>query len=560
MGIEELKKCFNQITIFTGEYDRRIEGMNIFRLKYKEVPFLVAFDDFFPNSKPFIFAPRVNSLDEFIPHILSANQVCYLDNEGIILDEQNPVGIIREAVLKAYDTVINSVTGNSKEDFLLEFDYYWNNVQEPNSIFVSLIPDLNRIELVWLGMVGENYVVAQTKDEVKEYLARASLDSSSVRFQKVLHIPLTKSGGVSFSKKWNISYLRKLIYSNIGFRAGIDNILKEDFTIPIYVTLPLMDESRVHFGIQFERPSNKIHPLLDEANVRNFEAIVIDRMDVDYLLPRGGANRSLYLKKVCIIGCGAVGGIVANELAKAGIGNLFLIDDDRLTKDNLYRHHLGNSSGLGTFKVEGLKKRIESDLPLSNVETCNKKIEIIIRDNLVNFDEYDLIVDATGVPNSSFYSLKYFYENFPAKPLIHVWLEPLGIGGHAIASNNNKMKGCYKCIYSQVEEYGIYNKASFAAPGQNFSKSMFGCAGRFTPFSSRDATRTAILAVDLAEAILLGIEKDNPLLSWKGDSTRFLENEFKLSDRYTKMSMERLFENRYEYKKEKCLICSKKEI
>ena len=558
MELDELKECFNKISSFAGKFEKTFEELVVFSVVYKGIKFLICFDTYFPNSKPIIVVPQANLINEQLPHLLSMGLVCYLDDEGVVLDDSNPVGIIEEAIAKSYKTISDSAEGKSEGDFLREFEYYWKIVQQPIKTYISLVPDLNYPKLLCLGEreSGEN-LVAEKEEDIVRHLNRYNSDTTLKSYQKILHIPLTTAHGISFQNKWNISSLRQVIYSNIGFKERINKYLRRDKLIPIYVSIPFSNDSRVHFAVEFKGSSRNRHPLLDNNSNALIQAVSIDRMDIDYLLPRGGANRALINKKVCIIGCGAVGSIIATEIAKLGILNLLLVDNDTLSKDNLYRHHLGNSTGLGISKVKGLKQEIESNLPLNHVDICENKIEKIIKDGAIDFSIYDIIIDATGVPNTSFFLLRYFKENFSSKPLLHTWLEPLGIGGHTIVSNN-KTNGCYKCLYSAIKGVGLYNKACFAAPDQIFSKSMFGCAGRFTPFSSRAANKTAILAVDIVEKILMGEEADNPLLSWKGDSSKFLSNGFKLSERYRNMTSEELYETRYQYKEETCSICSMK--
>ena len=42
-------------------------------------------------------------------------------------------------------------------------------------------------------------------------------------------------------------------------------------------------------------------------------------------------------KRVCVIGCGAVGSIVVELLVKIGIKKLYLIDFDNFEKENIYK-------------------------------------------------------------------------------------------------------------------------------------------------------------------------------------------------------------------------------
>lgn len=61
--------------------------------------------------------------------------------------------------------------------------------------------------------------------------------------------------------------------------------------------------------------------------------------------------------RAVIVGIGSIGSAVAESLARAGIGELVLIDDDRLEQRNLPRHRL-TVRDLGRFKVHAMRDAI----------------------------------------------------------------------------------------------------------------------------------------------------------------------------------------------------------
>ena len=46
-------------------------------------------------------------------------------------------------------------------------------------------------------------------------------------------------------------------------------------------------------------------------------------------------------KKILLLGCGSLGGYIANELVKSGIEHMMLVDPDTLHETNIFRHVLG---------------------------------------------------------------------------------------------------------------------------------------------------------------------------------------------------------------------------
>jgi integrative and conjugative element protein (TIGR02256 family) len=77
-----------------------------------------------------------------------------------------------------------------------------------------------------------------------------------------------------------------------------------------------------------------------------------------HLRNKGLAHRKLLREKmVNIIGCGALGGEVADIISKAGIGVMTLVDFETLKFDNTVRHVLGYNQ-LGLAKVHALEQHI----------------------------------------------------------------------------------------------------------------------------------------------------------------------------------------------------------
>lgn len=79
-------------------------------------------------------------------------------------------------------------------------------------------------------------------------------------------------------------------------------------------------------------------------------------------------------KGAVILGCGSVGSLVAIELAKSGIGNLFLIDPDMLEYHNLCRHQCGLDD-VGDLKVNALKRKLLRINPQLNIKTSATVVE-----------------------------------------------------------------------------------------------------------------------------------------------------------------------------------------
>lgn len=125
--------------------------------------------------------------------------------------------------------------------------------------------------------------------------------------------------------------------------------------------------------------------------------------------------------KVAIFGIGGVGSYVVEGLARAGIGNFLLVDNDEVSITNLNRQLIAVQDTIGKSKVEVAKDRILSINPNAKVEikkeffipesdgildksisyivdavdTVTAKIELVLRANKLNIP----IISCMGTGN-----------------------------------------------------------------------------------------------------------------------------------------------------------------
>ncbi len=73
--------------------------------------------------------------------------------------------------------------------------------------------------------------------------------------------------------------------------------------------------------------------------------------------------------KVLIYGIGGVGSFAVEGLARTGIGNLILVDEEKIDETNINRQIHANVNTVGLKKVDVMKKRILEINPSAKVET-----------------------------------------------------------------------------------------------------------------------------------------------------------------------------------------------
>lgn len=93
----------------------------------------------------------------------------------------------------------------------------------------------------------------------------------------------------------------------------------------------------------------------------------MDRLNRTRLLFGDAAIKKLSSATIMIVGCGAVGSFAIEALARSGIGNLILIDSDRIEESNINRQLFALDSTINKEKVAVAKQRINDINPEINV-------------------------------------------------------------------------------------------------------------------------------------------------------------------------------------------------
>jgi molybdopterin/thiamine biosynthesis adenylyltransferase len=181
-------------------------------------------------------------------------------------------------------------------------------------------------------------------------------------------------------------------------------------------------------------------------------SVVVDRYSRQVLFPEIGAEgqKKLGNSSVALIGCGALGTVMATSLVRAGIGKIKIIDRDFIEYHNLQRQALFDEEDIKA----GLPKAIAAERHLKRVNS-SIEIEGIVADvNYTNIERFvrdsDIILDGL--------------DNFETRLLINdVSLKhkiPWVYGG-AVAASGMTMNiipsetPCFRCLQWSPASDGI---------------------------------------------------------------------------------------------------------
>ena len=121
----------------------------------------------------------------------------------------------------------------------------------------------------------------------------------------------------------------------------------------------------------------------------------IERFSRQLILKNVGAKgqKKVISSKILIIGVGGLGCPAAENLTRAGIGTIGLVDNDVVNLSNIHRQSLFNSRDIKKSKVSVAAKKLKDINPHIKIKKYNirlneKNIKNIIQD-------YDLIIDGS---------------------------------------------------------------------------------------------------------------------------------------------------------------------
>lgn len=149
---------------------------------------------------------------------------------------------------------------------------------------------------------------------------------------------------------------------------------------------------------------------------------------------------------VIIIGCGALGTAAANNLARAGIGKISILDRDFVELNNLQRQMLFDENDVGkpkaiaaTQKLNAINSSIEiiplvKDLNHTNVEEIIKNVDLVL-DGTDNIQTRMLINDVC------------VREKIP-------WIYTGAIGTSGMTMNILPDAACIRCLYPSIPKPG----------------------------------------------------------------------------------------------------------
>jgi molybdopterin/thiamine biosynthesis adenylyltransferase/rhodanese-related sulfurtransferase len=178
----------------------------------------------------------------------------------------------------------------------------------------------------------------------------------------------------------------------------------------------------------------------------SFDADASERYARQLRLPQVGEAGQLKLghAKIVLLGAGGLGAPAALYLAAAGVGQLTLIDDDRVERSNLHRQVIHADARVGMAKTESARMTLNALNPRVQVELRSERLRADNVERLLS--GHDLVIDGA--------------DNFPARYLLAAATRRLNMpmvygaverfaGQVSVFDPRRADSPCYRCLFPE---------------------------------------------------------------------------------------------------------------
>ncbi|MFV3411232.1 ThiF family adenylyltransferase [Pseudomonas sp. NY15436] len=455
-------------------------------------------------------------LPRVLPHLGPDGFLCYVAPGTEVIDIFDPVGQTHTSLRQAIQVLEQVLAGKMVEDLQEEFFAYWKGMYCFYDIERSSSGPLELIQL------SDNEMYVLTDSTARSQLKFARAGRTIRRFDGRTAMITSNAAPRPLQTDWP----PKTVAHILDWLGEIDNACRRKVRDRIisayrdaaYGVLIVIESKKSGYSFGFlvhdlQRNRHAAQRSTDQRlPVFNCPIVPLQmlRLDDKYLTERNiPGQTTLSGIRIALIGCGTIGGFLAEMLVKAGAGGgggeITLIDNDLLMPENIGRHRLGFNH-LFEQKVRALADELRVSMPSLKVQP------LAINAKEADLENFDLVIDATGEE-----SLGHWLAKFTPTTLLHVWIEGAGVAVRSLLKQHAE-QGCYRCLTDDNHDGALLSVTNGVPPifsGQ-------GCEGLYVPFPASVSIQAAALGLDSALA-WVGIKP------WPALSTRLTDQNFELA-------------------------------
>ena len=431
--------------------------------------------------------PKVWTLPpkEPLGHVSYNGIVCIDDGQGLSLDPNRRADIVAYTVLKAADA------GTGHAQFFNELEGYWLHL--PGSLRSRAYFEVDGASRMVKGFVDSKlgkpkWYFVERDAELPWEVRSKKLAGQRALYIHVDSLALPPTLPDILTTGFIEDVHQRLSPSQLKLWGELFGPSKNaPKRLALLVSVPRQAGGRSLVGVTFGAHRG----IVDEKSL--ITPLTMRRHTSLYMRERGGASLDLLDKHVVVLGAGAIGCVVVDTLAAAGVGKITVVDHDEYSEDNVFRHLL-EPLYIDISKPVGLQMTLERRYPGLNIIPVSTTAQNWLK--TANLGKYDGIVIAFGAPSIERSVSRVLKDKRFDLPIVFTWLEAMDLGGHSVLVWA-KGEGCLDCTYRDDEGMpSLLSSTSFLEPSQAVTRNLTGCAGAFVPFGPIQARRTGLLATE----------------------------------------------------------------
>ncbi len=436
---------------------------------------------------------RMRPVTSHLAHVSYRGVVCIDDGQGLSIDPKRPADIVAHTILKAFDLLEKSASDATAGyvEFFNELEGYWFGLPGSLRARAYFEVDGNSRLLKGFANFGLNkptWYFLERDAKVPWEVANEKLQPHRAMYVHLDTVAMPPLSPDKLSAAFVEDVLARMSPAQRALWTELVGPSKNSpKKLVLLVSVPRQAGGRSLVAAVFTAHRGAVDRKVPVM------PLTMRRHMPNHMRERGGASLDLLGKHVVVLGAGAVGSVVVDSLAAAGVGKLTVVDHDEYSEDNVFRHVL-EPLYIDLGKPIGHKLALERRYPGLEIAAVGSTAQQWFK--TADLSKYDGVVLAFGAPSLERSFARSFKDRRFDLPVVFTWLEALDLGGHSVLMWT-RGEGCLNCAYRDDEgQPSLASRMAFLEPNQPVTRNLTGCAGAFVPYGALQARRTGLLAAE----------------------------------------------------------------